>query len=194
LGTATIHEAAGQTGALPSAIKPVAGGMRLAGAAVTVECPPHDNLWLHRAVYADLPPAAVLVASTSAGHEAGYWGEILAQAALRQGVVGLVIDGGVRDSTRLAELGFPVFARCLSIRGTTKQPTSGGINVPIHLGDVEVRSGDLVVGDADGVVVIRAERAARVVDDAESRVAKEAHILERIKAGERTLDIYGFTT
>jgi 4-hydroxy-4-methyl-2-oxoglutarate aldolase len=190
--TATIHEAAGQCGALPSAIRPVAPGMRVCGVAVTVDCPPGDNLWLHRALYTDLPPFAVLVASVRGAHEAGYWGEILAHAAMQQGVVGLVIDGCVRDSTLLAELGFPVFARGLCIRGTTKHPTSGGVNKPIVIGDVEVCAGDLVLGDGDGVVVISADRAEAVLLQAESRDAKEAAIIDNIHAGERTLDIYGF--
>jgi 4-hydroxy-4-methyl-2-oxoglutarate aldolase len=190
LSTATLHEAAGQIGALPSAIKPIATGMRVCGIAVPVECPPHDNLWIHRALYVDVPPAAVLVVSVGGAYEAGYWGEILTQAAVERGFGGLVIDGCVRDGTLIAEVGFPVFARGLNIRGTSKEPTHGGVNRHINIAGVEVRPGDLVVGDADGVVVIPSERTAETLTLAESRDAKEAAILQRIRAGERTLDIY----
>jgi len=192
LGAATVHEAAGQVGALPSAIKPVASGMQVCGTVVTVDCPPHDNLWLHRALYTDLPPTAVLVASVGGAYEAGYWGEILAHAALRRGVTGLVIDGCVRDSALLTAANFPVFARGLCIRGTTKQPATGGVNVPITIGDVQVHPGDLVVGDADGLVVIASHQAEQALEMADQRAAKEDSIHARIEAGERTLDIYGF--
>jgi 4-hydroxy-4-methyl-2-oxoglutarate aldolase len=187
-----LHEAAGQSGALPSAIKPVAREMHVCGLAVTVECAPYDNLWLHRSLYVELPESAVLVASVGGAYDAGYWGEILAHAALKRGVAGLVIDGCVRDSALLTEIGFPVFSRGLCIRGTTKQPSSGGVNGTIEIGGVPIRAGDLVVGDADGVVVISTDQVEVVLDAASAREEKEAGILNRIHGGERTLDIYGF--
>jgi 4-hydroxy-4-methyl-2-oxoglutarate aldolase len=190
--TATVYEAAGQIGALPSAIKPLSNGMHVFGPALTVQCPPFDNLWLHRALYRKEAESAVLVVSVAAAYEAGYWGEILTRAALARGIAGLVIDGCVRDGSQLIELGFPVFARGLCIRGTRKSPFRGGIGESILVGDAEIHSGDLVFGDADGVVVVEAGCLDAVLERARDREAKEALIMERLDSGERTLDLYGF--
>lgn len=192
LPTATLHEAAGKLGALPSAIKPVAPGMTLAGPALTVHSPPGDNLWLHRAL--DIArPGDVLVVHCSGAYEHGYWGEIMATMALARGVAGLVIDGCVRDGALLAKLGFAVFARGLCMRGTGKDfGAIGWLNHPVSVGEVVVHAGDLVVGDGDGVVVLPHGRAAEVVDKSIRREAEEADILQRLKAGEATLDVYGW--
>jgi 4-hydroxy-4-methyl-2-oxoglutarate aldolase len=192
LPTATLHEAGGKIGALPSALKPVAPGMACAGPALTVHSPPGDNLWLHRAL--DIArPGDVLVVYCSGAHEHGYWGEIMATMALARGLAGLVIDGGVRDGALLAQLGFPVFARGLAIRGTGKDfGATGWINHPILLGDVTVHAGDLVVGDGDGVVVVPHARAAEVVERSVRREADEATILQRLRDGASTLDVYGW--
>lgn len=192
LPTATLHEAGGKIGALPAAIKPVAPGMRFAGSALTVQSPGADNLWLHRAL--DVArPGDVLVVHTGGVFEHGYWGEIMSTMAQVRGLAALVIDACVRDGGLLAEIGFPVFARGLSIRGTGKDfGATGWINAPLLLGDVVVQAGDLVVGDGDGVVAIPRERAAEVVDKSHRREADEAAILQRLRAGEATLDVYGW--
>ncbi|WJF91925.1 4-carboxy-4-hydroxy-2-oxoadipate aldolase/oxaloacetate decarboxylase [Paraburkholderia bonniea] len=190
--TATLLEAANKTGALPSAIKPVSSTFRVCGPAVTVHSPPGDNLWLHRAMVV-AQPGDVLVVYTSDFHEAGYWGEVMSTAAKERGIAGLVIDGCVRDADLLAQIGFPVFARGLCIRGTTKDfGARGWINHPVRIGDVPVRAGDLVVGDADGVVVLAQEMLGATLRAAREREDLEAQILERITAGELTLDIYGW--
>ena len=119
LGAATLHEAAGRIGALPSAIKPVAPDMRVAGPAFTVHIPAGDNLWIHRALY-EAAPGDVLVVSTSGGIEWGYWGDILNTAAIAQGLGGLVIDGGVRDVAGLSTMSLPVFSNGICLRGTIK--------------------------------------------------------------------------
>jgi 4-hydroxy-4-methyl-2-oxoglutarate aldolase len=192
LPTATLHETAGRIGALPSAIKPVVPGMRLCGPAVTVHSPPGDNLWIHRAIYV-AEPGDVLVVHVSGGFEYGYWGEIMSAAAKARHLGGLVIDGCVRDGAILADFGFPVFARGLCIRGTGKDVHARGwINHPVLVGDITVRAGDLVAGDTDGVVVLPLARAQGVTQGAPVREAKEASILERIAAGERTLEVYRF--
>jgi len=191
LSSASVHEAAGRIGALPSVIKPLAAGMHLAAPAFPVRTPPGDNLWLHRAVYA-AQPGQVLVVDTGGGLEYGYWGEILAEAALARGLAGLVIHGGVRDGQRLRELGWPVFAERVCIRGTGKDPDGdGALGEPVVLGEVSVAPGDLIVGDADGVACIPAAAAAAAVSDAERRDSAEATILRRLRAGETTLSIYG---
>jgi 4-hydroxy-4-methyl-2-oxoglutarate aldolase len=190
--TATLHEAAGKSGALPSAIKPLASGMRLRGPAVTVSCPPGDNLRIHHALYV-ARPGDVLVVDVGGGHEFGYWGEIMTVAAQARHLGGLVIDGSVRDGDRIGELGFAVFARGRCIRGTGKDPSKGTVNHPIRIGDVQIDPGDVVVGDADGVVVIPAGRLTEVASLSERREAGEALILEQLRRGARTIDIYEFS-
>jgi 4-hydroxy-4-methyl-2-oxoglutarate aldolase len=192
LGSATLYEAAGQNGALPAGIKPVAPGFRVAGPALTVACPPADNLWLHRALV-DAAPAEVLVVTVGGEYEAGYWGEVMTVSALARGVAGLVIDGMVRDADAIAASAFPVFARGLSIRGTRKDPrASGALRQPISIGDVAVEPGDLVVGDRDGIVVVPRARAREVIELGRERERREAEIMERLREGETTLEIYGF--
>jgi len=192
IATATLHEAGGRIGALPAAIKPVAPAFRIAGTAVTVHSPGGDNLWLHRALYV-ARPGDVLVVSVAGEYEYGYWGEIMSTAAKARGLAGLVIDGCVRDARLLGEIGFPVFSRGLCIRGTGKDyGATGFVNHPLLVGDVQVCAGDLVVGDEDGVVVLPVQQAPRIVDESMAREAKEAQIIERLLAGERTLEAYNF--
>lgn len=190
--TATLHEAAGKTGALPSAIKPVSGTFRLGGPAVTVHSPPGDNLWIHRALYA-AQPGDVLVVHVSGAYEHGYWGEIMSTAAKVRGLAGLVIDGCVRDGVLLGQIGFPVFARGLCIRGTGKDfDATGWINFPTLFADVTIQAGDLVVGDGDGVVCIPRAKAGTVLQAAQQRERDETKILQRLQQGESTLGIYGW--
>ena len=192
LGAATLHEAAGRIGALPSAIKPVAPDMRVAGPAFTVHIPAGDNLWIHRALY-EAAPGDVLVISTSGGIEWGYWGDILNTAAMAQRLGGLVIDGGVRDVAGLSTMGFPVFSNGVCINGTIKGfDATAWTRQPIRIGEVVVRQGDLVVGDRDGVVVLAASDVADVLLAGRRREMDEAAKIARIRAGERTIDIYGF--
>ncbi|MBC7378259.1 MAG: 4-hydroxy-4-methyl-2-oxoglutarate aldolase [Burkholderiaceae bacterium] len=192
LPAATLHEAGGRIGALPSAIKPVAPMFRVCGPAVTVHSPGGDNLWLHRALYV-AQPGDVLVVHVSGVYDYGYWGEIMSAAAKARHLGGLVIDGCVRDGGILADFGFPVFARGLCIRGTGKDfGARGWINHPVLLDDLTVNPGDLIVGDTDGVVAVPLARAAEVVALATAREAKEAAIIKRIEGGERTLEVYNF--
>ena len=192
LGSATLHEAAGRIGALPSAIKPLSPSMRLAGPAFTVHVPAFDNLWIHRAVYA-AREGDILVISTSGGLEAGYWGDILNEAAIAQNLGGLVIDGGVRDSAGLIRNSFPVFSNGVSIRGTVKgREAIAWLRQPIRIGEIVVKQDDLVMGDADGVVVIPAKDVSRVLDAGTRRESDETEKIARIRAGERTIDLYGF--
>jgi 4-hydroxy-4-methyl-2-oxoglutarate aldolase len=192
LPTATLHEAGGKIGALPSALKPVGPAMRACGPALTVHSPPGDNLWLHRAL-AVARPGDVLVVHTGGAFEHGYWGEIMSTMAQARGLAGLVIDACVRDGALLEDIGFPVFARGLCIRGTGKDYGAiGWIGAPVLVGDVAVRAGDLVAADGDGVCVLPRERAAQVVAHSQQREADEAAILERLRTGESTMQVYGF--
>ena len=192
LPTATLHEAGKKIGALPSAIKPVAPEFRICGSALTVHSPGGDNLWLHRAL--DVARSGdVMVVYASGAYEHGYWGEIMTTAAKVRGLAGLVIDACVRDVVLLGQIGFPVFSRGLCIQGTGKDfGATGWINHPITIGHVVVHAGDLVVGDADGVVVIAQARAQEVVEAGQKRELEEAAILVRLQSGESTMKIYGW--
>lgn len=192
LGTATLHEAAGQIGAMHSAIVSRTPGLPLAGWAFPVACPANDNLWLHRAVYA-AAPGDVLVVDVAGHFEAGYWGEILSWAARSRGLAGVVIDGGVRDVARLGEIGVPVFSRCRSIRGTTKHADGrGALNQPTVVGGLTVQPGDLVVGDDDGVVLLPRPDVPGILAKARAREDRETEIIAQIREGRTTLELYGF--
>jgi 4-hydroxy-4-methyl-2-oxoglutarate aldolase len=192
LGAATLHEAAERIGALPSAIKPIAPEMRVVGPAFTVHVPAGDNLWIHRALY-QAAPGDVLVVSTSGGIEWGYWGDILNTAAMAQRLGGLVIDGGVRDVAGLCKMAFPVFSNGICLRGTIKGfQATAWLRQPIRIGEVVVQQGDLVVGDRDGVVVLPERYVVAALEAGADRERDELEKIARLKAGERTLDIYGF--
>jgi 4-hydroxy-4-methyl-2-oxoglutarate aldolase len=191
-GAATLHEAAGRVGALPAAIKPIDPAMILAGPAYTVHVPPGDNLWIHRALYS-AAKGDILVVCTSGGIEFGYWGDVLNEAAVAQGLGGLVIDGGVRDTGRLIEMPFAVFSNGIAVRGTIKGfDATAWTARPILIDEVRIMQGDLIVGDRDGVVVIPANDVAATLKAATLRVADEAAKIEKIRNGARTLDLYEF--
>lgn len=192
LSSATLHEAAGKIGALPSQIKPVHPHFRICGPALTVHCPAGDNLWLHRALY-ESKPGDIMVIYCNDAYEHGYWGEVMSTAAKAQHLGGMIIDGGVRDSALLKEVDFPIFARGLCIRGTTKDFSARGfINYPILMGDVVVKAGDLILGDIDGIVAIPKEKAKEAVEASFKRDIWEAGICKDIENGAKTLDIYGW--
>jgi len=188
-GTATVYEASGIDCALDPALRPVWHGARIIGRALPVRTHPADNLPLHRALE-HAQPGDVLVVD---GREelCGYWGEVLAVAAQTRGVTGLVMDGGVRDIVEQEELGFPVFARGVCVRRTGKN-FPGLVGEPITVGGVLVQPGDAVIADTDGIVVLPPEAVAPTLAASQARIDKEAAIMERIRAGELTLDIYGF--
>lgn len=192
LPASTLHEAGGRIGVMPAAIRPVAASFRICGPVVTVHSPGGDNLWLHRALYV-AQPGDVLVVHVSDDYEFGYWGEIMSTAAQARGLAGLVIDGCVRDADVLESCGFPIFARGLCIRGTGKDyGARGWINHATLFDKLIVHPGDLIVGDADGLVVLPRERAADIVEAAIEREAKEKAICQRLQQGERTLEVYNF--
>lgn len=194
LSSASLHEAGGRIGALPSTIKPVTPGLIISGPAFPVRCPAGDNLWLHRAIYA-AAPGEVIVADTGAGVEFGYWGEVMAVAAAVRGIAGLVITGGVRDSVRLGEIGFPTFAGAICIRGTGKDPAGdGAIGAPITIGDVRIERGDFIFGDADGVVALPAALAPAIAAKARQRDVDETDIMRRLRDGESTISIFKLPT
>lgn len=191
LGTATLYEAAGlTTAAVDPAIRPVWPGATVAGPAFTVECAPGDNLGIHLALER-APRGAVLVVDAR-GAIVGYWGEVLTVFAEARGIAGLVIDGGVRDTAALQQRRFPAFARGISVRGTRKLSVPS-VGKPLLLAGTPVATGDLVVGDGDGVVVIPADVATAVVARGTARAAKEAAWMARLAEGDTTLDLLGLS-
>jgi len=188
--SASLHEAAGKTGALPASIKPLTPSMRVCGPAYPVLCAGGDNLWLHRAIYA-AGAGDVLIVETGPDENYGYWGEIMTLAARHRALAGLVIAGGIRDSLRLIEIGFPIFSSAVCIRGTAKDPQGAGtLGQTIRLGLTPVARGDLVFGDADGVVVVPASRCEQVITTAFTRDREEVEIMARLQDGESTISIY----
>ncbi len=189
LGTATVGEAASQARLLLAPLRPIGHGMRVAGPARTVRCRPGDNLALHH-VIAAASPGDVIVADYGGSCDSGPFGEIMALACQLRGIAGLVIDGAVRDSAEIAAMGFPVFARGLDIRGTTKRDR-GEIDIALEIGGVRITPGDMIVADADAVIVLPAAAARAALAAAEARAAGEARMMERLRAGETTLQILG---
>lgn len=164
-------------------------GARLVGTAFTVQGAGGDNLALHRAVLA-AAPCDVLVVDT-AGAPFGHWGEVLTVAAQARGIAGLLIDGGVRDTAEMASLDFPAFARHIAITGTRKD-FPGVFGRTVNVGGVAIEPGDVIVGDADGVVRITHDRVEQTVDAADTRVADEEAMMAKLRDGARTIDLYAF--
>jgi 4-hydroxy-4-methyl-2-oxoglutarate aldolase len=189
LGTATIGEAAPEARVLDVPLRPLAPGMRLAGPARTVRCRPGDNLALHR-VIAAAGAGDVIVADYGGSTRNGPFGEIMAIACMARGVAGLVIHGAVRDTAQIVALGFPVFACGCHIRGTTKIHP-GVLGVTLTIGGARLRQGDMMVADDDAVIALPADRAGPALEAAEARTAAEARMIDRLRAGETTLQILG---
>lgn len=192
IAAATMHEATGKIGALPSYIKPVARGMKICGRAYPIKGPSGCNLWLHRAI-AKAEPGDVLIADIGDDPEYGYWGDIMGTGSMARNLAGLVIDGCVRDAVELEEMGFPVFSRGLCIRGTAKKfDGEGSLAEPITIGEITINHGDLVLGDDDGVAVIPADQVEASIQKAIDRENDEDAKKERLRGGETSMEIYGW--
>jgi 4-hydroxy-4-methyl-2-oxoglutarate aldolase len=188
LGVATVHEAYGRSGLMKPYLRPVWAGGEAAGTAVTVLTHPGDNWMIHVAVE-QCQPGDMLVVGCSADNTDGMFGDLLATSLMARGVKGLVIDAGVRDARSLREMGFPVWSRAISAKGTVKAAL-GSVNVPVVCAGVNVMPGDAVIADDDGVVVVGRKDAADVAAKGEKRHADEDGKRRQLASGALGLDMY----
>jgi 4-hydroxy-4-methyl-2-oxoglutarate aldolase len=188
LGASTVHEAYGRAGLMKPYLRPAWAGGEAAGSAVTVLAHPGDNWMIHVAVE-QCRPGDILVVGCSADNTDGMFGDLLATSLKARGVVGLVIDAGCRDVKSLREMGFPVWSKAISAKGTVKA-TLGAVNIPVVCAGINVEPGDAVIADDDGVVVVRRKDAAEVAAKGEKRQADEEGKRKQLASGALGLDMY----
>ena len=189
LGSATVYEAGGRRGYVDADLIQVVPGSRAAGPARTVICGQDDNLMVHAAMAA-VQPGEVLVLTMPEPRPVALVGDLLATQAKAQGAAAILVDASVRDIEELAELGLPIWARWVRVKGAGKDGI-GSIGEPVTVGGAEIRNGDILVLDADGVAVVEQERVDDVLDASRERLERERVKREKLQAGELSYDLDG---